>query len=434
MIGVRPNPTFTLSFASPKRQGRSLLSIPSTTGRVPAKSFRKSPEVAMRRTYSRGCLALLIGLAVSAVSFGQNMPPSTKTVAQLVEELDADEFAVRQEAKQRLLDLGAEAVPELLAATDETRSAEFRRHAEDILERLLWPTGQEVAKRQLARLPELVEDREVSLVIETIDLWHEYTDAESERQIRRLARFMLDYANEQPDTKFQEPDLSPYYNWNLGKPPHVFYAQRIRSTPLYESVGVSSELTMKSGNILRSIVFCDAPTTPSGIRSSVVFVNGDLSMINGESTYPGPIRESVVFCNGDIDTQSIIDSCVIATGTIRMSGDILKDEQRTLGSLISPNNSDLFQLVRIVTAERFGCSLTLQDEGILVTTIQPDGPFGDAGVCEGDTILAVNHRSVQTADGCVRMLSRCSVSGGVGIFLSVQRDGAVIHLPISGVP
>lgn len=57
-------------------------------------------------------------------------------IAKLIKDLDADEFDARENASKELLTLGAEAAAALRKALQEKPSAELRRRAEEILERL----------------------------------------------------------------------------------------------------------------------------------------------------------------------------------------------------------------------------------------------------------------------------------------------------------
>jgi WD40 repeat protein len=84
------------------------------------------------------------GLAASparaAELLGRSLKPAEKTgpeqIARLVRDLDSDSFAERERASAALAELGEDAADALRAALDRNPSAEVRRRAEELLERL----------------------------------------------------------------------------------------------------------------------------------------------------------------------------------------------------------------------------------------------------------------------------------------------------------
>jgi hypothetical protein len=77
-------------------------------------------------------LASCLALAHGALAKAEDPPASANpSVANLIQQLDADEFSLREEASRRLLALGTEAVPELAKAAQH-RNMEVSTRAFDI--------------------------------------------------------------------------------------------------------------------------------------------------------------------------------------------------------------------------------------------------------------------------------------------------------------
>jgi serine protease Do len=68
------------------------------------------------------------------------------------------------------------------------------------------------------------------------------------------------------------------------------------------------------------------------------------------------------------------------------------------------------------------------DEGVLVTSVDPDGPAGKAGLRAGDVILKLGSREVQDGDDLRRAVEKAEPGREIG--LSVLRDGRPLELKL----
>ena len=95
-------------------------------------------------------------VSLLAKKLGEHPLPDARRIAQLVANLDADKFSLREQAMVELGHLGDLAIPALTSALEGTPPVELKRRAEELLERLAGG-GPGVARLAYLRTLEVLE-------------------------------------------------------------------------------------------------------------------------------------------------------------------------------------------------------------------------------------------------------------------------------------
>lgn len=93
------------------------------------------------------------------------------------------------------------------------------------------------------------------------------------------------------------------------------------------------------------------------------------------------------------------------------------------------------QIRQMLSGRRYlGLSFVELKPGIVIKSILPDGPASRADLKEGDRIVAVNGRRMQTATARDFKQALGDASGTGTLFLIVQRRGAMRHVEVRMEP
>jgi predicted metalloprotease with PDZ domain len=106
-------------------------------------------------------IALCLAAGHASAEAPAAAPPNAKSITDLIKQLDADEFPLREEASRQLTELGAPAVPELVKAAQQP-NAEVSTRAFAILEAFLDSRDQALPVQARQALKQIASQREAA--------------------------------------------------------------------------------------------------------------------------------------------------------------------------------------------------------------------------------------------------------------------------------
>ena len=168
-------------------------------------------------------------------------------------------------------------------------------------------------------------------------------------------------------------------------------------------------LRARSGRLIDNIIQTDAALNPGNSGGPLLNSRGEVIGVNTAVIMPA---QGLCFA--------------IASNTVRwVAGWLIKDGRIRRGFLGVAGQTT--PLVRAITR-----SLRLhQETAVLVSSVEPDSPAADAGLQEGDYILAVEGAPVRTVDELHRALTSDSV--GRSLLVEVLRHTTLIELRVTPV-
>ncbi len=357
-------------------------------------------------------------------------PPKKETpIAQLIQDLGSKRFVVRQDAAKQLRARAKEAVPELLRAAAESNDAEIKEEAGKLAEQILWPKDEVTAKKQLAKLPELMKNRQIDLVIETLVYWRDFADLETLKQIQNFAYSLAEEFEKETKVKLPRPKPSSV-DWARGES----LGPRTRGTIVlgtyfdarsqFSSVTFVSSMRMWFGDFSGSIVFCNGGTTPSGIRRSIVFVNGDLYVGNNDFPGEGEIDASLVISTGKVTT------CYARASVVLALGELVNGSKNPAGSYLKPGASEHFKRIPLIDTSYLGFSLKSEKNKVVVDQLNKTEKRR-SDLLPSDEIRAINGQKVDSVDSVMRLIRRSMITGTGITIATINRNKVVMFLPIN---
>jgi len=165
----------------------------------------------------------------------------------------------------------------------------------------------------------------------------------------------------------------------------------------------------------------DADDRPFGVRTmgSVVVCRGNFHARDAGS--------AVLLVDGDIDLtgSSIIKSCLIrATGEIRVPPNVAPDN-----CTIEAHAKNATAPYKFFELSDVGFSLADDEEGLVVTSVKADTPFGNCGIAKGDLVLAIDDLPAGGSEEFRKAVRRAVVRQG-DCLITVVRGGKTLDLPV----
>jgi serine protease Do len=165
-----------------------------------------------------------------------------------------------------------------------------------------------------------------------------------------------------------------------------------------------------------------APAAKSGIESGDVIVS-----INGKE-----VRDS---------REVVRNISTLRPGTTATIGVIRKGEEKsfniTLGNLPEQRESNAAAELprqRGASVPRFGVSVAPVAEGVVVTSVDPDGPAADQGLASGDVILQADGRKIAGAVDLRNTIDAAQKAGKRAVLMRVRSGDGIkfVALPLLG--
>jgi serine protease Do len=165
--------------------------------------------------------------------------------------------------------------------------------------------------------------------------------------------------------------------------------------------------------------------------------NDVITAINGEKiedsnvlrnkvagTLPGTeVKLSILRDGKEVELTATLDEFELADSDRQgreqepSDGPAPQNQSGKLGLSLEPLNAQ--------TARRYG--LEGETEGLVVTSVEQDGPAAEAGIAQGDVILEVNRRPVSSVED---VRSALDAAGSRTALLLITRRGQTVYVPV----
>jgi hypothetical protein len=192
-------------------------------------------------------------------------------------------------------------------------------------------------------------------------------------------------------------------------------------------------------NIGGSVVVCDGPVygQPTADARDLVAgdgaanVGGSVLVCRGNVKLWMDVKNSVIFADGDVDlswaNKPAAENCVIrASGTVRVSAD---PTRRPINCTIEERVKNPTAPYAFFELADVGLSVTDDEEGMVVTRVTPDSPFGLAGLAKGDVILALDDAAPGHSERLRKAVRRALVRHG-DCLITVARGAQTLDVPV----
>lgn len=168
--------------------------------------------------------------------------------------------------------------------------------------------------------------------------------------------------------------------------------------------------------------------TDDQVAISTGYISGlyELTTAKPNTYYKGPVIETSAAVNPNSDGGALIDADGRLLGLITLN----YHEARFAGVAI-PIHRLKGALERTMTGARAAVSFGLELDGVTVKRVAKGGPAEKAGLREGDTLLKINGRTVQTAEEVQTALKACKV--GASVQLEIRRGDETKVLTVTPV-
>ncbi len=150
-------------------------------------------------------------------------------------------------------------------------------------------------------------------------------------------------------------------------------------------------------------------------------------MCRGNFTGARAVGASVLLVDGDIDltqTDRLHDRLIRASGEIRLPKDV-KPQNCT----IEAHAKNATPPYRFFELADVGLSVADDEEGLVVTTVKADTPFGTCGLQKGDLIRAIDDAPAGHSEPFRKAVRRALVRQG-DCLLTVVRGDKTLDLPV----
>jgi hypothetical protein len=172
---------------------------------------------------------------------------------------------------------------------------------------------------------------------------------------------------------------------------------------------IANKLEIRQG-LAGSLVVCRGLIRTESILGCVVFSNERINVGDGQ---PGClIKDSIVFCDGDIKCEAIVESIVIATGSV--------SADRWHKSSVHQKLGTDQEVVKLFSLSAFGIRALPDETGVRIGTLEKDSPFKRAGLLQEDVILSVNHDSCRSISHFHRVV-RAALARRAMLTIEAQR-------------
>jgi hypothetical protein len=385
------------------------------------------------------CLGFLAALGLASPSPGDagGSPPSE--VDKLIRQLGDKQYAVREAATRRLLEL-EEASPALRAAL-KSSDQEVARRAASILEEFRCRSG----PRALARLKEHAEKGEVDQAVELFVGRSKWEDEKACWQVltglaaKLIERGKQEFGTAVPPLIDQLPagDFGRFLK--VVNPPFLV-GSRVRPYAIRKGNGAGfvlrgKDIWIESGHddyglvacagglrvgrklltshLTKSVIYATGPVEMQGVIRSLLVCDGDLKV--------GDIGSSLVIVRGDVhctNSGSVGNSLVIMSGRRHPA----KYETIAKTAKILEGQRDLLGFVKFFDPVREGIEVEAAKGGARVKAVDTGKAFAKAGLRAGDVITSLEGEASADPETFRRQL-RSALARDEGLILQVSRGG-----------
>jgi hypothetical protein len=380
------------------------------------------------------CLVAAISV-VPPARHGSAQEPSAREreIDELIARLGNESFEVREEATRRLKER-EEAAPMLRRAL-RSADAEVARRVAEILESF----ARRQQDRARAKVADLAKGGAVDRAVEQFVRRAEWDDespcwralADLAGKLDDRERQTYGKASRRADERFRSVDISDIDRLRIK------FIHRGRAAPrLWER-----RVVLREEEIEASVVG-DALFAVSGnvkiqplVNHSTIFSSGSVDLFG--------VVNSLVVCDGDFTARDIVNSLIIARGTIRHLEDVRNSRIITCGEVQDPRFSRLHDsqvvekepkplgFVKFFDPADVGLRVAAADGGARVTEAARGQRFA-AGLRADDLITAVNGKAVKDAEAFRRLLrTRLAVPDEEMVF-TVRRAGKALEVRVPG--
>jgi hypothetical protein len=179
---------------------------------------------------------------------------------------------------------------------------------------------------------------------------------------------------------------------------------------------------IQSPTIAGAFVACDGGIdSPRRVRTtlSVVVCRGNFT--------GGAVTDSVLLVDGDIDLTRADD---LRNSRIQASGEIrLPKGEKSVNCTIEAHVKDATAPYKFFELADMGLSLAHEKEGLVVTAVKPDTPFGNSGLAKGDLIRAIDDSPAGHSEEFRKKVRRALVRQGDCLLTAVRGD-KTLDLPV----
>jgi hypothetical protein len=171
-----------------------------------------------------------------------------------------------------------------------------------------------------------------------------------------------------------------------------------------------------------AFVACDSGiSSKTGVRTtwSVIVCRGNITC--------SAVMQSVLLVDGDVDltrADDLRNSLIRATGEIRLP----RGEMPT-GCTIEAGAKDATAPYKFFELPDVGLSVVNNEEGLLVTAVKDDTPFGNCGLANGDLIRSVDDVPAGRASEFRKLIRRAMVRQG-DCLVTVARGNKTLDFPV----
>jgi S1-C subfamily serine protease len=137
----------------------------------------------------------------------------------------------------------------------------------------------------------------------------------------------------------------------------------------------------------------------------------------------------VILAEGDIDltrTFAIKDSIFRASGEIRLPAN---ERARPQGCTIEAHAKNPTAPYKFFELTDLGLDAADDEEGLVVSGVKADTPFGNGGLAKGDVVLAIDDVPVAGSQALRTAVRRALVRQG-NCLVTIARNGKTVDLPI----
>jgi hypothetical protein len=369
---------------------------------------------------------LVVGLLLSssflAAAGGEPLPqapmPRVIPIDELVRQLGSEDFAERETAAKRLGAMALDPPPQLLAAT-KSDDPELQQRAQKIAEAM----RRNVAPMRLPRGEAFARRGAVDLFVAATAVWDlKPDDPRLWQPAMSLGHVLLPKGKMTgprtpsgcPTTLARLDALKRVCNLSFTRQNEVYEyrSQPNDRVPCYQG-GVQSAGVTAEGLWYGVVVSRGDVHVKSGIKASVVFVNGNVTADS--------MSGSVVVCDGDVEVGPLTVTLVIARGNITVRRGAL-GSTLVAGGKITVHNQELRNLdvgqfnileekmanplsfITFFELSTVGLEVKAADKAVQVSAVAAGKPCDKAGLRAGDTILEVSGKKPTDAESLRRLL------------------------------
>lgn len=198
-----------------------------------------------------------------------------------------------------------------------------------------------------------------------------------------------------------------------------------------DEIAENFQLTQRSGVVVSNVRKGSAAEKAGVKRDDVITaINGekveDSNVLRNKvaGTLPGTeVKLSILREGKEIELTAVLDEFELADADRQgreqeeNDGPTPQNQSGKLGLSLEPLNAQ--------TARRY--NLNGETEGLVVTSVEQDGPAAEAGIAQGDVILEVNRRPVSSVDD---VRSALDAAANRTALLLISRRGQTVYVPV----